>query len=50
MQLIINNDRILMGASHNVFVAKIIKNIGNEIIDIGPITKFEAEIIYSYNS
>lgn len=40
-----SNDRELMGASHNVFVGKIIAEAGNKESGIGPETQFEVEII-----
>lgn len=40
-----SDDRKLMGSSHNVFVGKIIKQVGNEDIGIGPVTQFEVEVI-----
>ncbi len=42
-----SNDRILMGASQNVFVGKVIKQVGNEDIGIGPVTQFEVEVIHN---
>ncbi|MBI5733217.1 hypothetical protein HY967_04715 [Candidatus Jorgensenbacteria bacterium] len=39
------DDRILLGGSHNVFVAKIIKQIGNKTQGSTPKTQFEAEVI-----
>lgn len=40
-----SNNRVLMGASHNVFVAKVIKQIGNIERGIGPETQFEVQIV-----
>ena len=42
-----SNDGILVGGSHNIFVAKIIKKVGNESRLSAPKTQFEAEIIYN---
>lgn len=39
------NDRILIGASQNVFVAKIISQTGNKVTEIGPRTQYEAEVV-----
>lgn len=41
----LDDDRIMIGASHHVFVAKIIKEIGTKDIGIGPETQFEVEIV-----
>jgi hypothetical protein len=40
-----SNDKILMGASHNVFVGKVVKLSGNKERDIGPETQFEVEVV-----
>jgi hypothetical protein len=40
-----SNDKILMGASHNVFVGKIIKQIGSIDRGVGPETQFEVQIV-----
>ncbi len=40
-----SNDRILMGASHNVFVGKVIKEVKGKDIGIGPVTYFEVSIV-----
>ncbi len=42
-----SDNRKLVGASQNVFVAKVIKQVGNEDIGIGPVTQFEVEIVYN---
>lgn len=42
-----SNDKILVGASHNVFVGKVIKKIGEKNRGIGPETQFAVEIIYN---
>jgi hypothetical protein len=39
------DDKILMGASHNVFVAKVVKEIGQKERGVGPETQFEVEVI-----
>lgn len=40
-----SDDRILMGASHNVFVGKVVKQIGNKDRGSGPETQYEVEIV-----
>jgi hypothetical protein len=40
-----SNDKILMGASHNVFVGKVIQKIGTKERGIGPETQFSVEVI-----
>ncbi len=40
-----NDDRVLMGASHNVFVGKVVKEVGARDAEVGPETQFEVEII-----
>lgn len=42
-----SDDRILMGASHNVFVGKVIKQVGNKSIDDTPKTQFAVEVIHN---
>ncbi|MBI4085291.1 MAG: hypothetical protein HY432_02175 [Candidatus Liptonbacteria bacterium] len=42
-----SNDRILVGGSHNVFVAKIIKQIDTPSGALRPQTYFEAEVAYN---
>lgn len=39
------DDRILSGASHNIFVGKVVSQIGKKERGIGPETQFEVEII-----
>lgn len=39
------DDRVLMGASHNVFVGKVIEQIGNKSFDNTPETQFAVEVI-----
>lgn len=41
----LSNDRILMGASHNVFVGKVIKQVGTKDTGAGPETQFEVEVV-----
>ena len=41
----LSDDRIMMGASHNVFVGKVTQEIGTTDIDIGPETQFKVEIL-----
>lgn len=40
-----NDDKVLLGASHNVFVAKITKINGNDLSDDIPSTKYKAQIL-----
>lgn len=40
-----SDDRILVGASHNIFVGKVIKQVGNKSIGAAPETQFEVEVI-----
>ena len=39
------NDQVLLGASHNVFVGKILNQIGTKDIGIGPETQFSVQVI-----
>ena len=38
-------DRILVGASHNIFVGKVIQQVGNKDRGVGPETQFQVQII-----
>lgn len=40
-----SDDRKLMGASHNVFIAKVIRQTGNKERGLGPETQFEVQIV-----
>jgi len=40
-----SDDRILMGASHNVFVGKVIRETGTKDTGIVPETQFEVEVV-----
>lgn len=40
-----SDDKILVGASHNIFVGKVIEQIGTKEQDIGPETQFSVEVI-----
>src|SRR5262245_44833860 len=40
-----SDDRVLVGESHNIFVAKIIRQIGERERGIGPETQFQATVI-----
>lgn len=40
-----DDDRVLLGASHNVFVAKVLKKIGQRDYGYGPASLFEVQII-----
>ncbi len=40
-----SNDRILVGASHNIFVGRVIAQIGTKERGVGPETQFEIEVI-----
>lgn len=42
-----DDDRELVGISHNVFVGKVIRKIGFEDTDIGPVTHFEVQPFYN---
>ncbi len=39
------NDQILIGASHNVFVGKILAQTGNKETEIGPRTQYKVQVI-----
>jgi hypothetical protein len=39
------DDAILMGASHNVFVGKVIAQVGNKELAGSPITQFSVEVM-----
>lgn len=41
------DDKILVGASHNVFVGKVIKQVGTKSLGFGPETQFEVEVIHN---
>lgn len=43
----INDDRELVGISHNVFVAKVTRKIGFYNTEIGPVTRFEVQPFYN---
>ncbi len=43
----LNDDRILVGASHVVVVGKVIKKIGQTEGEAGPLTQFEIQIVQS---
>jgi hypothetical protein len=40
-----SNDEILMGASHNVFIGKVIRQTGEKERGIGPETQFQVQVI-----
>jgi hypothetical protein len=40
-----SNDEVLMGASHDVFVGKVIRQIGNKERGLGPETQYEVAVI-----
>ena len=40
-----SDNRVLVGTSHNVFVGKVLKQIGSKELGIGPETQFEVEVI-----
>lgn len=42
-----SDERILVGASHNVFVGKVIRKIGNKSDTDTPKTQFEVEVIHN---
>lgn len=41
------NDQILLGASHNVFVGKVLTQTGNKETEIGPRTQYQVQVIDS---
>lgn len=42
-----SDNKVLMGASHNVFVGKVLKQTGNLDTGIGPETQYSVEVIYN---
>jgi hypothetical protein len=40
-----SNDAVLVGAAHNIFVGKVIRQVGNEERGIGPETQYEVQVI-----
>ncbi len=40
-----SNDRVLVGAAHNIFVGKVIEKVGAKDLGVGPETQFEVEVI-----
>lgn len=40
-----SNDKELMGATHNVFVGKVVKQISSKDLGVGPETQFSVEIV-----
>jgi hypothetical protein len=40
-----NDNKVLMGAAHNVFIGKVIKQVGVKEIGSGPETQFEVDIV-----
>jgi hypothetical protein len=41
------DDKVLVGASHNIFVAKVLKSVGVERGILGPETQFKAKVLYN---
>jgi hypothetical protein len=41
----LEDDRILVGAAHNVFIGKVINQVGNKEVQIGPRTQFAVDVI-----
>lgn len=41
----LDDDRVLVGASHNVFVAKVLKKVGQPVGEAGILTQFEVQIV-----
>jgi hypothetical protein len=41
----LDDDRVLMGAAHNVFVGKVVRQVANVNTDIGPFTRFEVAVV-----
>lgn len=44
------NDQILVGASHNVFAGKVVKQIGNKETEIGPHTILDQADVANHNT
>jgi len=42
-----SDDKVLVGASHNIFVGKVVRRIGNRERGVGPETQFEVEVAYN---
>jgi hypothetical protein len=42
-----SNNQILMGASHNVFIGKVLAQTGNKETEIGPRTQYQVQVIDS---
>lgn len=42
-----SNDQILVGASHNIFIGRVIAKIGNKERGIGPETQYQVEVLHS---
>lgn len=42
-----SDDRILMGAAHNVFVGKVIRQLGEKALGSSPETQFEVDVIFN---
>lgn len=40
-----SDDKVLVGASHNIFVGKVVRQIGTKDLGIGPETQFEVDVI-----
>ncbi len=40
-----SNERVLVGAAHNIFVGKVIEKVGAKDLGVGPETQFEVEVI-----
>jgi hypothetical protein len=40
-----SDDKVLVGASHNIFIGKVVKQAGTQERGIGPETQFEVEVI-----
>lgn len=42
-----SDNRVLVGASHNVFVAKVLEQSGTKDTGIGPETQFEVQVVFN---
>lgn len=40
-----DDNRVLVGASHNIFIAQVIEKVGNKDTGIGPVTQYKVNII-----
>lgn len=45
----LDDDRVLVGISHNIFVGKVLKKVGQTAGEAGPLTQFEVQIVNNVN-